>query len=294
MFNRLNLIFANRKYVFALVSLLFVAAVGITLASSGNDDFDLARREVLLRRVGHQILLQSGDSTSRVLPVQKIAADEYQISFEHQFSFQPDLMMDIASKTLANDPMSKSYVVNVLKHGTDNVIYGFAISANKKDDIISCNGRKQPSANYVVNVKFKSESVIAKKETCLLGGLPLLAFVSLIFFGSAKNRKPNAKVEGTSLFTLGKVLFDAKNRKLNINGEQVDLTATETRLLLIFASSPNMVIERNRLQKEIWEDEGVIVGRSLDMFISKLRKKLEPDPNVNIVVVRGKGYKLEV
>jgi hypothetical protein len=294
MFSRLNLIPANKKYAFVLVLLLFVAVMGVALASSGNDDFDLARREVLLRRVGHQILLQSGDSTSRVLPVQKIAADEYQISFEHQFSFQPDFMMDIASKILASDPISKSYVVNVLKHGTNNVIYGFAIAENKKDDIISCNGREQPSANYVINVKFKSESVIAKKETYLLGGLPLLAFVGLIFFGSAKNGKVTAKVEDTALFTLGKVLFDAKNRKLNVDGEQIDLTATETRLLLIFASSPNIVIERNRLQKEIWEDEGVIVGRSLDMFISKLRKKLEPDANVNIVVVRGKGYKLEV
>jgi DNA-binding response OmpR family regulator len=65
-------------------------------------------------------------------------------------------------------------------------------------------------------------------------------------------------------------------------------------LLLIFALSPNETIERTRLQKEIWEDEGVIVGRSLDMFISKLRKKLEFDPNINIVVIRGKGYKLEI
>jgi PAS domain S-box-containing protein len=76
---------------------------------------------------------------------------------------------------------------------------------------------------------------------------------------------------------------------LLINGKTIDLTGTETRLLLIFALSPNETIERSRLQKEIWEDEGVIVGRSLDMFISKLRKKLELDPNVKIVVVRGKG-----
>ena len=41
-------------------------------------------------------------------------------------------------------------------------------------------------------------------------------------------------------------------------------------------------------------NEGVIVGRSLDMFISKLRKKLEPDPSISIVVIRGKGYKLEI
>ena len=79
-----------------------------------------------------------------------------------------------------------------------------------------------------------------------------------------------------------------------INGKTIGLTRTETRVLGIFALSPNEIIERSRLQKEIWEDEGVIVGRSLDMFISKLRKKLEPDPNIKIAVIRGKGYKLEI
>jgi len=96
------------------------------------------------------------------------------------------------------------------------------------------------------------------------------------------------------LFTLGTVLFDAENRKIIVNEKTIDLTGTETRVLLIFALSPNETIARGRLQKEIWEDEGIIVGRSLDMFISKLRKKLELDPNINILVVRGKGYKLEV
>ena len=90
------------------------------------------------------------------------------------------------------------------------------------------------------------------------------------------------------------MLFDSKNRKLIINEKTIDLTGTEARVLLIFALSPNETIARSRLQKEIWEDEGVIVGRSLDMFISKLRKKLEVDPNIKIVVIRGKGYKLEI
>jgi DNA-binding response OmpR family regulator len=47
------------------------------------------------------------------------------------------------------------------------------------------------------------------------------------------------------------------------------------------------------LLKRVWEDEGVITGRSLDVFISKLRKKLKNDPSVQIVNVHGKGYKLE-
>ena len=89
-------------------------------------------------------------------------------------------------------------------------------------------------------------------------------------------------------------MFDAKNRKLTLNDINIDLTGTESRVLRIFALSPNEVIERNRIQKEIWEDEGVIVGRSLDMFISKLRKKLELDERVKIVVIRGIGYRLEV
>jgi len=79
-----------------------------------------------------------------------------------------------------------------------------------------------------------------------------------------------------------------------MHGKIIDLTRTETRVLRIFALSPNEAIERSRLQKEIWENEGVIVGRSLDVFISKLRKKLELDPNLKIVVIRGKGYKLEI
>ena len=111
---------------------------------------------------------------------------------------------------------------------------------------------------------------------------------------AVKRRKNLPKGYHTVLFTLGSVFFDAKNRKLTINGKTIELTGTETRVLLIFALSPNETIDRSRLQKEIWEDEGVIVGRSLDMFISKLRKKLELDPKINIVVIRAKGYKLEI
>ena len=121
-----------------------------------------------------------------------------------------------------------------------------------------------------------------------------LGLVGFIFLRYVKPRQTLPVSQHTDLFTFGSMSFDAKSRKLMINGKSIDLTKTETRLLRIFASSPNEAIERSRLQKEIWEDEGVIVGRSLDMFISKLRKKLEFDPNIKIVVIRGKGYKLEV
>jgi len=261
---------------------------------AGNDDFDISRREVLLRRIGNELLSQSGDHTSRVLPVEKISENEYQIRFENDLTFQPDSMVNITSRLLDKAPLANDYVVNVLNSGNSSVAYGYAISKNKKNDIVPCRGRKQPKAAYVINIKFKPVGIITVKKGYLLGSLPLLAFVGFILLRSAKPRKALPNDKYTKPFTLGSVLFDPQVRQLKINKETIDLTGTETRLLLIFASSPNQTIERSQLQKEIWEDEGVIVGRSLDMFISKLRKKLEPDPNISIVNIRGKGYKLEI
>ncbi|WP_235889657.1 winged helix-turn-helix domain-containing protein [Flavobacterium restrictum] len=143
-------------------------------------------------------------------------------------------------------------------------------------------------------IKFKQNSIITTKSEYFLGGLSILVLVGFIFLKTAIPTRTLPKGESTALFTFGSVLFDVQQRQLIINKKNIDLTVTETRVLLIFALSPNETIERSRLQKEIWEDEGVIVGRSLDMFISKLRKKLELDPNCNLVVVRNKGYKLEV
>jgi DNA-binding response OmpR family regulator len=150
----------------------------------------------------------------------------------------------------------------------------------------------QPKAHYIINIKFKPKGMNILANGYLLGGLPFLAFVGFMFLRSSKPRR--VLPDDTKIFTLGSILFDAQKRQLVINNNITDLTGTETRLLLIFALSPNRTIERSRLQKEIWEDEGVIVGRSLDMFISKLRKKLELDPYIKIVVIRGKGYKLEI
>lgn len=302
MFNSRNLLSGKRKYLYGLILLSFVSLICVAFSITGNDDFDIARREILLRKIGDALLLQSGDSKSRVLPVKKIAENEYQIRFENELTFQPDSLVNTTVRLLSKDPLASDYVVNVLNCGNSSVAYGYAISKNKKDDIVACIGREQPRACYMINIKFKPTGIGTAKNGYILAGLPLLAFVGFVFLRSVKRQRalPDGQeisqdtTQDTSMFSLGSVLFDAKSRKLIINEKAIDLTGTETRVLLIFALSPNEIIERSRLQKEIWEDNGVIVGRSLDMFISKLRKKLESDPNINIVVIRSKGYKLEI
>jgi DNA-binding winged helix-turn-helix (wHTH) protein len=294
MVDSLNLSSGKANYLFALLLLLFVTIICVAFRTDNSDDFAISRREVLLRRIGHEILLHSGDSTSRVLPVKIIGENEYQITFENELSFQPDSLINTTQRLLVKDPRASDYVVNVINCGNASVAYGFAISKNKKEDIVTCKGRKQPVACYKINIKFNPTGTNIVKNGYFLGSLSFLAFVGFVTLRSFKKRKTLTVSRLRDSFTLGSVLFDSKNRKLVINEKTIDLTATENRLMLIFALSPNKTIERSRLQKEIWEDEGVIVGRSLDMFISKLRKKMVIDPNINIVVIRGKGYKLEI
>lgn len=312
---RKNLFSGKRKYLYGLILLISISLICVAFGMAGSDDFDIARREVLLRRIGHEVLLQSGDSTSRVLPVKRIAENEYLVRFDHDFTFQPGLLVNTTKRLLAKDPLAGDYVVNVLNCANASVAYGYAISKNKKDDIVACIGRTQPIGCYMINIKFKPTAIITAKTGYFLGALSFLGFAGFVFFRSGKQRKalpgsrdpepvsgdsepgnghPEPDSRHTDMFTLGAMSFNTESRKLMMNGKTIDLTKTETRVLHIFALSPNEVIERSRLQKEIWEDEGVIVGRSLDVFISKLRKKLEFDPDIKIVVIRGKGYKLEI
>lgn len=286
---------SKAKWLYGSLILLLTILICMGFGSSENDDFEVARREILIRKIGHELLLQSGDSSSRVLPLQQLSDNEYKISFEKSLGFLPDSLVKTTQRLMGKDAHVGDYVVNVLNCSTKEVAYGYVIANQEKDDIVSCKGRKLPMACYTILIKFKTDSLITAKTGYLLGSLPILAFVGLLFFRVARTKKD---VEENSLdaeqFQLGDILFDAKQRKLLKNDTVIDLTATETRVLRIFAESPNEVIERNKIQKEIWEDEGVIVGRSLDMFISKLRRKLEMDEQVKIVVVRGVGYRLEV
>ncbi len=170
-----------RTHIGGLLILLLVSVLCVAFRMTGNDDFDSARREILLRRIGHELLLQSGDSTSRVLPVKKIAGDENQISFEHAFTFQPESLVNTTRRLLANDPLASVYVVNVLNCATARVAYGYAISNNAKDDIVACIGRKQPVACYIIDIKFKPTGLVTTTNGYLLGSLTVLALARFVF-----------------------------------------------------------------------------------------------------------------
>lgn len=96
------------------------------------------------------------------------------------------------------------------------------------------------------------------------------------------------------LFELGQFNFDYDRQILKGEDEETKLTTKENELLYLLCINKNGVLERNYALNAIWGDDNYFNGRSMDVYIAKLRKHLKPDPKIEIINIHGKGFKLLV
>ena len=96
------------------------------------------------------------------------------------------------------------------------------------------------------------------------------------------------------VFKLGAIQFDHKNMLLIHEGNEISLTRKESALLRLLAENKNQLVERDYALEKIWGSSDYFIGRSMDVFIAKLRKMLKIDPSIAITNVHGTGFKLEV
>ena len=93
-------------------------------------------------------------------------------------------------------------------------------------------------------------------------------------------------------YTIGKYTFDSVKQLLLFEDESVKLTTKESELLELLCRHGGTILERNFALKTIWTDDNYFNARSMDVYITKLRKYLKKDPSVRILNIHGKGYKL--
>lgn len=278
---------------------LALAGLSLFLISAGRmvmtyvDKPTLPEKEVTiaLRQIGHKLLLQAGDATSRVLPVTEIEPFTFQLSFQSNFAFVPDSLVKIVEEGLSHTHIDQAYVVNVLDCSTHAIVYGFLIGREEKTTLVPCLGREQAFGCYQIRISFLEES-----PSTALRWIPLaLAGIALLVVSRRKMMHPTQRPapDFTSL-PIGTYTFVYEQRMLIRATRRTALSDKENKLLKIFADNINQAVARERLMKEVWEDEGVIVGRSLDVFVSRLRKKLKDDTSIQLVNIHGLGYSLKV
>jgi hypothetical protein len=364
--------FTNRLVVGAGIATVMLAVFFIASSFTEDSGRDLRAKQVnlILRQTGHRLLLQAGDSTSRVLPVTEIKEGTFLLRFENEFVFNHDSLMALSQRLLPKTQFPSGYTVTVHDCMKGGIVYGFQVN-NTSPDILACSGRSQPSGCYTIefafpdfyehlkqkkadigqrigSVKADTQGVNPKPEGLktttfgydtgqqtegsksvkadtqkvrtepeafktrifnypvihvVYGSMLVLLGVTLLIWRFGKISKPVpgqhqnhpiTKESVPELAALGKFLFNVKGQRLLLESEVVSLTDKECKVLKLLHKNFGELIPRETLMQEVWINEGVITGRSLDMFVSKLRKKLSLDPELRITNVHGKGYKLEI
>jgi len=105
-------------------------------------------------------------------------------------------------------------------------------------------------------------------------------------------RVKGKKQKDVPFYKLGNFIFDTQKQTLSIGKKITKLTTKESELLKLLCSHSNEILERNYALKTIWVDDNYFNARSMDVYITKLRKLLKADPDIEIINIHGKGYKL--
>jgi hypothetical protein len=276
------------KYIFLLILTILV----IPTARAETKDQHI---KVALRTIGHEFLLQLNDSTSRILPIEKIG-ERYAVKFEREFSFEPDLLEVSTFKVLEESKLTDTYIVEIEKCGTTAVIHSFKASVIESENRNVCELRELPLACYVFYFTVVENAVV--EETGM--GAAIKSILVILFLIIAGNvifflfrRKKKAK-ENADLIHIGLFQFDQKGMTLTLKAQSIELSSKESDLLCLLSSNVNKTLKREYILNVVWGDEGDYVGRTLDVFISKLRKKLEADASLKIVNIRGVGYRFVI
>jgi two-component system, OmpR family, response regulator len=147
----------------------------------------------------------------------------------------------------------------------------FLTAKNQKEDVID--GFKSGADDYITK-PFSMEELLYRIEAIL-----------------RRTNSPAISRKDDS-YTIGEYTFDPLKQFLVYKEQQIKLTTKESELLELLCRHGNEILERNFALKTIWIDDNYFNARSMDVYITRLRKYLRKDPSVKILNIHGRGYKL--
>ena len=285
------------KYCDKLATTLIIIGSGILFISMKEEPGLQFQEKVnlALRKTADGLLKLAGDSTSRIPNVIHTNSNVWQVELNGNFCY--DSLPSILQSSLDLHRIENTYSVSI-KKCDDNIIEMGYHQLDYKNKNVPCSGRQTPGGCHYLEVRFTDLSVIDFSGTqkmavvflTLLGLLGTWAVSRKIFQRQVLATKQE-KAENWIQF--GKSRLNVKEQTLICVGTHHKLTFRESKLLNLFATNPDKLLSRDQILQQVWADEGLLVGRSIDVFVSRLRKKLTADTSIFIAVVHGVGYKLE-
>lgn len=278
-----------RSYWLPALVLVAGFSLSFVLRRDGGDDPALDARNVnlALRQLGHELL---EDSLRRAIPpVENPKAGEYLLPTATAIRY--DSLLKIGPEVLSRFGIRSGYSLAIKDCRTNKLLLGFDARGLDQDGTPACTGRDQEMGGcYNLSLRILPTGESQHSLFWITLGIMLVTLT----LGWPRRAKPVAPVD-SDLLRLGKgTTYDpTKNLLANSAGER-ELTHREAKLLCYFASHPNRPLARADIQAAVWGSDGLMNGRSLDVFVSRLRKYLAADPTVKIVTCHGVGYRFSV
>ena len=151
----------------SLILLIMVSFILLAVYSGREENsskYNETKEMIVLRKVVHELLLSSGDSTSRVLPVKQISENEFHLFPENPLSIQPDSLVQIISKTIKEGKLLRNFTASVVKCQDKEVVYGLVSSPAANENVVSCLGRELPADRYYLDFIFSPKEKTQLKQ----------------------------------------------------------------------------------------------------------------------------------
>jgi hypothetical protein len=278
-----------------LVSILLMQfAWHIRTTQPKNNSLFSEKVNLALRRTAHLLLKSAGDSTSLIPPVLQMNDKTWVIQLERPFSYEK--LPNLLQSSFTIQQIQENYNVAILACSDGKLLLGYNYQDFFQNKDLTCGNRVPSSDCRNIQVTFL-DTVTTPQQFPLTGWIFAILLAVSLFYLSQKitvNIKNISEANENALTSFGQSRFDLTNQVLICGTVTHTLTYREAKLLNLFVQHQNLVLERSFILENVWADEGILVGRSLDMFVSRLRKMLRDDASIQLLAVHGVGYRLEI
>ncbi len=288
-----------QKSILALfITLLSNTAFGIL--PNGINISTEKKLKVALRAVGHELLLCQGDKSSVVLPIIQ-DSNVFRVSLSNHIAFNPDDLITITNQVLTEYGIHKNYLVEVIHCDSKDITHSFIGSTLYSDLEAPCIDRRIDLGCYeilwsdITDQSNNNKSLNNENEyRYAIIGLLMICLGCILFIFSRLKRKIELKQSPINILQLADATIDEKSMTISSGKNMIKLSHKEYELFILLFNNENKIVSRKEILMKVWDDEGDYVGRTLDVFISRLRKKLQSISAIQIDNVRGVGYKMVV
>lgn len=281
-------------WLLPLLALPFLAWLLPSSAYKSTGDLSSEKVNLALRRTADGLLRLSGDSTSRIPAIEQTGEGVWKVQIDQDFNYEQ--LPALLQSSLDLYGIQRPYEVAVRRCFDGIIDLGYHQQDFVQNNVVPCGGRETPKGCHFIEITF-AENGGNKSFGAAIAGLLLLlsgGMAGFLFFRKQNKVPVSSEAAGEpNWLEFGNSRLDVAGQVLLCGGVGQALTFRETKLLRLFATNPDRLLERDFILQQVWADEGIMVGRSVDVFVSRLRKKLAADPSVGIVAVHGVGYRLE-